>query len=130
MRKYSTEQRKLLLAFLEKHPDKQFSVEEIADSLCGKEAISPSSVYRNINHMVNAGTVGRFPSQAGRGFLYQYIGGEACQKHIHLKCEQCGELFHLDNESMNTILVSVKKLKGFNIDTKKSILYGSCEKCK
>lgn len=129
MRKYRTEQRKILLAFFQQHPDQQFSIEKIAERLCVKEAISTSSVYRNINDMVEAGTVGRFPAQEGRGFLYQYIGEAACQTHIHMKCEQCGQLFHLDDELMGTIQSSIKKIKGFNIDTKKSILYGSCENC-
>lgn len=129
MRKYSTEQRKLLLAFLEQHPDRQFSVEEIVESLCSNANISTSSVYRNINGMVEEGIVGRFPAKEGRGSLYQYIGNAACQAHIHMKCEQCGQLFHLDEETMSAIHASVGSVKGFTIDPKKTILYGSCENC-
>lgn len=129
MRKYSTEQRKILLAFFEENPDRQFAIEDIAEQLCEKANISPSSIYRNINDMVKDGSVARFPAQKSQQFLYQYIGGDACKSHIHMKCESCGQLFHLDDDSMQGILSSVKNTKGFSIDLKKTILYGSCENC-
>ena len=55
MKKYHTEQRRRLLSFLQEHSDRQFSVEEIAEYLCGDGTISVSSIYRNINAMAAEG---------------------------------------------------------------------------
>lgn len=129
MKKYATEQRKILLSFLKEHYDRQYSVEEIAEKLYGVENISISSIYRNINSMVVEGTVRRFSADGSRRFLYQYIDCDDCNKHLHLKCESCGQIFHMDEKSMENILTSVMSGSNFNIDVKKTILYGLCEDC-
>ncbi|MGI6105324.1 MAG: Fur family transcriptional regulator [Raoultibacter sp.] len=129
MKKYNTTQRKLLLDFLKRNSDRQFSIEAIVAELCDTENISSSSIYRNINDMIEEGSVARFPAQGTRQFLYQYVGDEHCKNHIHLKCEACGELFHLDELAMSQIVGSIESSKAFTIDIQKTILYGTCEKC-
>lgn len=131
MKKYHTEQRRRLLSFLQEHSDRQFSVEEIAEYLCGDGTISVSSIYRNINAMAAEGMIQRFPREGSRTFLYQYIGDGDCREHIHMKCEICGSIFHLDQEAMAAIDASVSAAAaGFHINKKKTILYGACGKCK
>lgn len=129
MKKYATEQRKILLSFLREHYDRQYSVEEIAERLYGIENISISSIYRNINSMVAEGAVRRFSADGSRKFLYQYIDGNDCHKHLHLKCESCGQIFHMDEKSMENILTAVMNSSNFNVDVSRTILYGLCEDC-
>ncbi|MDL2289427.1 transcriptional repressor [Clostridia bacterium OttesenSCG-928-F22] len=131
MKEYATTQRKLLFDFLKQHHDQHYSIEEIANSLCSAENISMSSIYRNINYMVANGSVRRFSADGSRRFLYQYIGSNDtdCSKHIHLKCEQCGKIFHLGKEAMDAVVASTKQNNSFNIDIKRTILYGSCKDC-
>lgn len=128
MKKYATEQRTLLHAFFEKHRDCQYTVEEIAKHLSGN-AISISAIYRNINDLVEEGLAGKFPSTGGRKFLYQYIGNETCSEHLHLKCNQCGQIFHMDDKSMEQLLLAAMKHDAFSIDRKRTVLYGSCKAC-
>jgi Fur family ferric uptake transcriptional regulator len=128
LKKYATAQRKLLLAFFDEHQGQQFSVEEIAGELCRINNISLSSIYRNINDMVAKGSLQRVPGEGGRRFLYQYIGGGDCSRHLHLKCEKCGQLFHLDEQSMEGMLAFAASNNAFHIN-KKNILYGSCRSC-
>lgn len=127
--KYATEQRKLLLDFLKEHRDRQYSVEEIAERLCDVQNISVSSIYRNINIMVAEGSVRRFSVDGSRQFLYQFFGGNDCSTHIHLKCESCGQLFHMDDKAMEEILSSTMRGNDFSIDIRKTILYGLCKNC-
>lgn len=129
MKKYTTEQRKILLSFLEDNPDQQFSVEEIADKVCSDEGISVSSVYRNINAMVAEGVVGRFTRPGLRQHVYQYIGSGKCSSHIHLKCEECGQLFHVDDDTMGEMMSLLQQSNKFNVDIKKTIVYGTCTGC-
>lgn len=127
--KYVTEQRQRMLAFLKANKDRQFSVEELAKQLCGANTVSVSAIYRNINAMVEAGLVSRFPAPGSRKFLYQYIGESDCMQHFHLKCEKCGQLFHLDNDAVEDILRAAMQQNAFRINKKKTVLYGACETC-
>lgn len=128
-KKYATEQRKRLMAFLKENPDQQFTVDEIADQLCTGEDISVSSIYRNINAMVTEGSVGRFNRTGIRHYVYQYIDDEKCSKHIHLQCKNCGQLFHVGEEAMGQMLALIEASNKFNIDVKKTIMYGVCQGC-
>ncbi len=133
MKKYITAQRKLLLSFFQEHQDQQFSVEQIAEQLCRTEDISInisiSSIYRNISDMVAEGCLQRFPVEGSRRFLYQYIGGSDCSRHLHLKCEKCGQIFHMDDQAMDSILAFAMSNNAFRINKQKTILYGSCRDC-
>lgn len=129
MKKYATQQRQMLLAFLKEHSDEQFSVEELFERLCPDEGISISAIYRNISQMAAEGSVQRFSKPGSRKFLYQYVGGEDCREHLHLKCEKCGQIFHMDDQSMQTLLLAAMRSDGFSIDTRKTVLYGLCKSC-
>ena len=129
MKRYATKQRSALGAFFESHADQQFTVEEIMAMLCKTKSISRSAVYRNINALVAQKTLQRFPVAGSRKFAYQYIGKEACKTHIHLKCEQCGRIVHLDNQTMDEIQNSLQKNSGFQVDKQKTIVYGLCKVC-
>lgn len=130
MKNYSTEQRQQLLAFLKKHRDRQFSVDEISEELNACSDISISSVYRNINKMVENGDIVRRAVDGSRKFTYQYVGDSCCQSHIHMKCEACGKLVHVDSELSEYISKMAACNNDFNINKKKTILYGSCVDCK
>jgi len=123
-----TEQRKQLLTFLKEHRDVQYSIEDIAEQLCTGSNISVSAVYRNMNKLVEEGSVARFAREGSRKFLYQYIDKDCCE-HLHLKCNKCGHIFHMEDGFMEIVLLTAVKNK-FVIDKKKSILYGLCESCK
>ncbi len=129
MGKYFTEQRQELLSFLKTHYDRQYSIAELAESLCEGKVISISAIYRNINRMVAEGTVAKISIDSSRKSLYQYIGENNCSEHLHLKCEKCGQLYHMDDQSMEGLLNAAMSLNAFNINKKKSILYGSCKDC-
>lgn len=131
MKKYHTEQRRQLLNFLTEHNGGQYSVEEIAQQLCTDGSISISSIYRNINALAADGIIQRFSKDGSRKFLYQYIGDEDCSEHIHLKCEICGCIFHMDRKTMEAVDASADAAAaGFHINRKKTILYGACRNCK
>lgn len=126
MKVYQTAQRKRLFGFLVQNPDRQFTVEELAQQL---EDISLSAVYRNINRLVADGMVRRFEQEGSRKSLYQYLGDSSCIGHLHLKCEQCESILHVDPQTMETLARAVRQSNGFVLDRGKSILFGSCASC-
>lgn len=127
--KYVTKQRKVLLDYLEKHADELLSVQELAEVL-EQEAISRSSVYRNLAEMETEGAVRRKYSGAGREILYQYVGAKACKGSLHLSCKQCGRTFHMTTSGAEQLLRDVANTEGFAVDKRDTVLYGICEDCR
>lgn len=130
MEEYKTCQRKALIDFFKQHCDCCFSVEEIAKNLCCSESISKSAVYRNIDKLVKEGSLQRIAEEGSRRFLYRYADSEKCSSHLHLKCLVCGNVFHMSDDQTNMLLAAVKKSSAFVIDSKRTLLYGMCEKCR
>ena len=104
-----------------------FTVEELAENING---ISISTVYRNVNNLVREGIIKRFQKKAQRKFLYQYIGDDTCSEHLHLKCNKCGRILHMDNDSAKSVLNAVKSSYDFEIDKASTVLFGACISCK
>lgn len=127
--KYVTKQRKVLLDYLEKHADEPLPVQEIAEVL-ERDAISKSSVYRNLAELENEGAVRRKYSGTGREILYQYVGAEACKGSLHLSCKQCGRTFHMTASGAEQLLRDVANTEGFVVDKGDTVLYGVCEACR
>ena len=126
--KYSTKQRRMLLDFLAAHPDEAFSASQIADCLSG-DGISKSAVYRNIDMLVREGALQKSAEKGSRRFLYRYVNCEQCTSHLHMKCIECGCIYHMDDEETGRILSAVALGSSFKIDEKKTVLYGMCVKC-
>jgi len=126
---YQTEQRKRLLAFLQKNPDGQYAIEEIIVHLAGEGAPGKSTVYRLMSKLVEEGRVRRYTKGNGRQFLYQLIDGENCHDHWHLKCIRCGKLIHMDVDTTSFMQQSVRSKHHFFIDGDRTLLFGQCEEC-
>ena len=128
MEKYLTGQRKLLLDFLREHNDRQFSVDDIADKLCGN-GISRSAVYRNIDTLVKEGSVQKSAVEGSRKFLYRYVENEKCCEHLHMKCLTCGRIYHLDCATSDVIIKLANSRGYFKVNGKLTVLYGLCTEC-
>lgn len=126
---YQTEQRKELLNFLMQHPHSQFSAKEIANAL-GKGKTSISAVYRNLAALEKVGEVRSARKKQCREACYEYVGAEECQRHLHLRCRQCGTITHLDSEATKRLVGSVKEINRFAIDCAGFILQGLCATCR
>ena len=134
MGKYQTEQKKLLIAFMEAHKNEQFSAEELSKILAGspgKDGKAPgkSTVYRLVSELAEEGVLRRFPRQAGRGWLYQFHQRNGCSGILHLKCRECGLLQHLDSQTSSMLLKQIRRDLGFTVDNDASVLYGLCASC-
>lgn len=127
MKVYNTHQRKALLDFLKLNSNKSFTVDEIVNQL--NEDISQSTAYRLMTKLVEDGLVHRSVKGNSRSFVYQFINNEKCEGHIHMKCVDCGKVYHLDNGITQLMQNNIKSNTGFEVDSK-SILLGKCGECK
>lgn len=126
---YQTQQRKQLLDFLTLHKETQYTIEEIIEEMQQADAPAKSSIYRLMKQLVEEGKVKRYVKDHSRQFVYEYIAGENCSYHFHLKCFECGRLIHLSETTSQLTQESVAKEAGFIVDKEKSILFGICDVC-
>jgi len=129
MSQYMTEQRRALMAFLEKNHDRQLSAKEIAKEL-SDGSISLSAVYRNLTFLEKNGHISRTVKDGSREGYYQYVKGECCKNCIHITCTSCGKTIHMNSLAAENMIEKVKELDGFEISKLKTVLYGTCKECR
>ncbi len=125
MNNYSKQREAILDVMKENrtHP----TAEEIYKLVLEKESqISKSTVYRNINILVDLGKIRKLNMTVGPD-RYDYLYKE----HSHAICEKCGKIFDfyydIDKDKIsNELLKQIEK----NIDINSIIIYGICEDCK
>ncbi len=128
MGEYMTQQRRGLLSFFMKNPDKCFTAREVAENL-SQSGISISAVYRNLSRLEQDGCIRRIAKKGSRESLYQSMLSHDCRENIHLSCVKCGNTFHMDCKISEQLLNTVSKTDGFEISKDISVLYGVCTNC-
>ena len=127
MAEYNTEQKKLLLEFLEKNHDSAYTIEEISNELKAKGAsVGKSTVYRLMTKLVEEKRVKRQLASGSRKAVYRIVLNEHCHNHLHLQCTECGRVLHLDEKTSDELLSTVKRLKSFAINEDDTVLMGRC----
>ena len=130
---YNTEQKKLLLEFLEHNSDNSYTIDEIVEGInasAGECALGRSTVYRLMTRLVEEKRVQRFAGEGSRRFLYRVIADDHCRNHLHLKCLRCGRIFHLDSATSDALLEQVRRVKDFSVSEEDTLLFGRCAECK
>ena len=130
MAEYNTEQKKLLLEFLEKNHDSAYTIEEISTALKERGAsVGKSTVYRLMTKLVEEKRVKRQLASGSRKAVYRIVLNEHCHNHLHLQCTECGRVLHLDEKTSDELLSTVKRLKSFAINEDDTVLMGRCATC-
>lgn len=126
---YKTEQRNILLEFLQKNPDTMFSGKQIEAALSHAN-ISRSAVYRNLAALETENKIRRVSVSGCREVFYQFYDTQNCKNHIHLSCKKCGKIFHMENCLADTFISQINSSQGFEINKSETTLYGVCSGCK
>jgi Fur family ferric uptake transcriptional regulator len=123
---YNTKQKDILLNLFKDNPDKCFSSREIIDN--SSITLGEATVYRLLSQFVKNGKIKKFV--AGKsGPLYQYNHCSGCA-HFHMKCMECGELYHIDYPLLKAVEESIEKDYNFLVDNTNTTLYGYCKTCR
>ena len=126
---YSTKQRDAILSFL-KENNAHVSASDIVFHL--KEQgykISTATVYRTLDKLVSDGVVRKMMVGDGSGACYQYLDGDGCAEHFHLKCIKCGKLIHLSCEFLHSLEEHIFEDHGFTVSSGRTVIYGTCAEC-
>ena len=93
------------------------------------QSVGLSTVYRQLEQLVNEGAVKKFLTGDGSA-CFQFVGEEGCGSHFHLKCEQCGKLIHLQCRTMDRLSEHILAEHGFLSDPGRTVVYGVCAECR
>lgn len=125
--KYKTRQRELVQTYLETNVGRYLTVDEVWGGVVSQgERIGRSTVYRNLESMVEDGSALKAISPGGEASYHLYrdeTSGQlvclACRGAFPLTCHMIGELSHhvLDHH-------------GFQILPARTVLYGLCDECR
>ena len=125
MNNYSKQREAILTVIKDNliHP----TAEEIYDLVTNIDNnISRSTVYRNINILVNLGKIKKIKSTIGPD-RYDYLYDE----HSHVICEKCGKVFDFYYDfDKNQISEEIEKQLNKNVSIDNITIYGICEGCK
>lgn len=128
---YHTVGKEALSEFLRRHPDCQFSAEELCQAINGTATTGKSSVYRQLTFLCERDVVRRFRSEERNCNVYQYVGdGCDCGLHFHAKCTVCGSISHLDCAESTAFAAHLLEEHGFSVNCGQSVLYGLCAACR
>lgn len=127
---YKTRQRDVILAFFREHKDTCFSARQVHEALHAED-IGKTTVYRTLALLCEQGALTRFSAEHQQSATYQYAShNPACEHHLHLKCRQCGVLYHTECTRLKKLADHLEQEHGFSVSQSDTILYGVCGLCK
>ncbi len=126
--KYQTEQRQKLLNLFKNNHHHSFSATDILSEF-KDEDISISAIYRNLKDMEKEGLICKIAEKGRSEAVYHYVDPDSCVGIIHLKCESCDNIYHLNKHISNMLIGIANDEHNFSINHSGAFLYGKCENC-
>lgn len=128
---YNTKQKQILIDHLKNNPQKQFTIQQIAEEICAKSKIGKSTVYRLVSKLTDDGVIMRYMNDSNNKVVYQYVDlSKGCHHHFHLKCSDCGKTVHLENNDEEAAILNILSKNEFSMSENKTMLFGKCRNCK
>ena len=129
---YKTKQKAQIVAFLESVRGEHLTAKDMQERLAAQGVqLGTATLYRQLERLVNEGTVRKYALGPGNGACFEYVGQDACtHEHcFHCMCSECGRLIHVECEQLATIAQHMIDHHGFTIDPLRTVFYGMCDKC-
>lgn len=131
---YNTNQRKELQSYLETIAGEHTTVAEICGHFSALDkSIGTSTVYRQLERMVDEGLVEKYIVDASSPACFVYVGEHMHahnRRHYHCKCEKCGELFHITCDALDSLEEHLLADHNFVFDNMRTVFYGICGNCR
>lgn len=128
---YITKQSAAVLAYLESQKDSHMTAAQVVEHFEESDVlIGRTTIYRQLEKLVRGGKVRKYVIDGTSGACFQYIDEkENKAEHFHLKCENCGEVFHLYGEILPGVTKNIRNKYEFEVNVNKVIFYGKCSAC-
>jgi len=131
--KYKSKNYEELLGYLKTVPGQHLTVNDIFQALKGRgSSIGASTIYRQIERMVEEGIVEKYVIEANMPACFEYVEPSSHEDKMscyHCKCEVCGKLIHLHCDEIKELQTHLYNNHHFRINPMRTVLYGTCEDC-
>ena len=132
IKSYKTKQKAEILAYMRKNLGSHLTAAQIAAHLReGGSGVGLTTVYRQLEQLVQAGEVQKYQLEGQNAACFEYIGAEESgDSHgFHFKCDVCGELIHFQCKELQHAHQHMLADHGFSIDEVRTVFYGRCDRC-
>ncbi len=124
--RYQTKQKEAIAAFFQARPEACLSADAVYAAL--GNGVGMTTVYRAVARLCEEGFLRRYvPQTVGEPALYQY--NPCGEKHMHIRCVDCGTLSHLRCDEVHAFTSHLLERHGFVLDECQTVLYGRCAAC-
>lgn len=122
---YITKQKDIINDLI-KNKKAEFTIKEIYNDLNKK--IGLTTIYRLVDKLIEEKKLNKTISKDNTTY-YQYL--EECneENHFYLKCENCGNLEHVDCDCIEELTNHILKKHKFKPNKDHIIINGICKKC-
>lgn len=131
--KYKTKQREILLEYLKSVSGTHITASDVCTYFKQQGAtIGQSTVYRQLESLVDEGTVNKYIIDANSPACFEYVDehshepGDTC---FHFKCEKCDSLIHLHCDELSMVCDHLYDEHHLKLDPRRTVFYGLCENC-
>lgn len=122
---YNTKQKDIIYkAICNKH--NEFTIKDIYNEL--KDETGLTTIYRVVDKMLEENTLSKRIDNDNNTY-YHYL--EKCDKenHFYLKCDNCGEMIHVDCDCIDELSSHIVNEHKFRLSKEHIIINGLCSKC-
>jgi len=128
---YHTKQGEAVLDFLESQGGAYVTAAQVvAHFQHGNALISRTTVYRQLERLVQEGKARKHTFDGILGTCYQYVQLlPQEQEAYHLKCEECGVIYDLKCHEVHLVSQHIFQSHAFRVDDSKTVFYGTCQNC-
>ena len=131
---YKTKQMNELLSYLKTVQGSHVTVNDICGYFKEKGiSVGTTTVYRQLERMVDQGMVVKYAADGMGGACFEYIGEQDPHDRpaaYHCKCENCGDLIHLQCDEVANLGQHMLEHHGFEMNSARTIFYGICDSCR
>jgi len=123
---YMTRQQRAVLDCIARFPGGNCTATELTEQLHARgEAVGLTTVYRQLDRLVQQGQVHKIVTDEGAHYQYCSAHGDC----FLLKCERCGMIVHMDCSHLGELYQHIFEEHHFTINPRRTLFYGLCEKC-
>jgi len=122
---YNTKQKDLIINVIKKQKH-EFTIKDIYENL--NESVGLTTIYRLVDKLVKEDKLSKTISKDNITY-YQYLKECDHDNHFYLKCDNCGDLVHIDCDCINDLSNHIIKNHHFKLNKDHIIINGLCEKC-
>ena len=131
---YKSKHRDQILSILKEKEGSHMTAGQVLDQLREKGlTIGFSTVYRQLDRLVEEGAVNKYIVDAVTGACYEFKGEHGGESgYVHCQCEKCGKLVHLERARIEAAMQSLAGAGdgGFELDCTRTLFYGICRDCR